>query len=150
MLRYRMSFSTVAPLYTKYIGNWGGSATTYRFEAVDTNGATVHKTVCKKPMTEVVLTAEADHTALVEKNSYDVALIRIQAKDEMGNVLPVYNDPVMLDVSGQLELIGPSVISLNGGMGGTYVKTTGQSGEGKLVIRSANTKEVEIVFDIEA
>ena len=150
ILRYRMSFSSVAPLYTKYVGDWGGLATTYRFEAVDTNGVTIHKTVCKKPMTEVHISAEADHTGLVEKSSYDVALIRIQARDEMGNVLPVYNDPVMLEVSGQLELIGPSVISLNGGMGGTYVKTIGQSGEGKLIIRSGNVKDVEIVFNIEA
>ena len=150
ILNYRMSFSSVAPLYTKYVGDWGGAATTYRFEAVDTNGATIYKTVWKKPMTEVVLSAEADHTDLVEKHSYDVALIRIQARDEMGNVLPVYNDPVTLEASGQLELIGPNVISLNGGMGGTYVKTIGKSGEGKLIIRSGNAKEIEIVFDIEA
>lgn len=149
ILNYRMSFSSVAPLYTKYVGDWGGAATTYRFEAVDTNGATIHKTVWKKPMTEVVISAEADHTELIERNSYDVALVRIQAKDEVGNILPVYNDPITLEVSGQLELIGPSIISLNGGMGGTYVKTTGESGEGKLTIRSGNAGEVEIIFDIQ-
>lgn len=149
ILNYRMSFSSVAPLYTKYVGDWGGAATTYRFEAVDTNGATIYKTVWKKPMTEVVISAEADHTELIERNSYDVALVRIQAKDEVGNILPVYNDPITLEVSGQLELIGPSVISLNGGMGGTYVKTTGESGEGKLTIRSGNAGEVEIIFDIQ-
>ena len=145
-----MSFASVAPLYTKYVGDWGGEATTYRFEAVDTNGATIHKTVWKRPMTEVVISAEADHTDLVEKNSYDVALVRIQARDEMGNVLPAYNEPVVLEVTGSLELIGPSIIPLNGGMGGTYVKTTGECGEGKLIIRSGNAGEVEIVFDIEA
>ena len=149
ILRYKMSFSSVAPLYTKYVGDWGGEATTYRFEAVDTNGSTIHKTVCKKPMTKVIIHAEADHTDLVEKNSYDVALIRITARDEMGNVLSVYNDPITLSVSGQLELIGPSVISLNGGMGGTYVKTTGKAGEGNLHIRSIEGKEIEIEFDIE-
>ena len=100
-------------------------------------------------MTEVVISAEADHTELIEKNSYDVALVRIQAKDEVGNILPVYNDPVTLEVSGPLELIGPSVISLNGGMGGAYVKTTGESGEGKLTIQSGNAGEVEIIFDIQ-
>ena len=150
ILRYRMDFSTVAPLYTKYVGDWGGESTTYRFEAVDTNGSTIHKTVWKKPMTEVRIYAEADHTDLVEKHSYDVALIRIRAVDEMGNVLPVYNDAITLEVTGPIELIGPNVISLNGGMGGTYIKTTGESGEGKLIIRTTNAKEVEIEFDIEA
>ena len=150
ILRYHMSFADAVPLYTKYVGDWGGESTTYRFEAVDTNGSTIYKTIWKKPMTEVVLHAEADHTKLVEKNSYDVAAIRIQAKDEFGNLLPVYNDPVQLEVSGDMELIGPSVISLNGGMGGTYVKTLGKSGEGKLTIRSGSAEEIVIEFDIEA
>ena len=149
ILRYRMSFASVMPLYTKYVGDWGGSATTYRFEAVDTDGSTIHKTIWKKPMTEVVLTAEADHTTLVEKNSYDVALIRIQAKDEYGNVLPVYNDPVSFETKGEITLIGPSVVSLQGGMGGTYVKTTGKSGDGTLLIRYGLGKEVSINFEIE-
>lgn len=150
ILNHRMSFASVAPLYTKYVGDWGGTATTYRFEAVGTNGVTIHKTVWKKPMTEVSIVDEADHTVLVEEHSYDVALIRIQARDENGNVLSVYNDAVSFEVSGPIELIGPSVAALNGGMGGTYVKTTGKSGEGKLIIRSGNAKEVEILFDIEA
>lgn len=149
ILRYRMSFASVAPLYTKYVGDWGGASTEYRFEAVDTDGSTIYKTVWKKPMTEVVLHAEADHTQLTEKNSYDVALIRIRAQDEMGNLLPVYNDPVILEVDGVLELIGPNVISFNGGMGGTYVKTTGVSGTGRLLIRSGNAKETEILFEIQ-
>lgn len=148
ILRYRMSFASVAPLYTKYVGDWGGTSTEYRFEAVDTDGSTIHKTVWKKPMTEVVLHAEADHTQMIEKNSYDVALIRIRAQDEMGNLLPVYNDPVILEADGVLELIGPNVISLNGGMGGTYVKTAGVSGQGRLRVCSGNAKEVEILFEI--
>lgn len=150
ILRYHMSFASVMPLYTKYVGDWGGSATTYRFEAIDTDGSTIHKTIWKKPMTEVVLKAEADHTKLAEKNSYDVALIRIQAKDECGNVLPVYNDPVSFEVKGSLALIGPSVISLQGGMGGTYVKTVGEAGEGTLIIRYGVGQEISIDFEIEA
>ncbi|MBQ8279168.1 MAG: glycoside hydrolase family 2 protein [Roseburia sp.] len=149
IIRYRMKVADVVPLYTKYVGDWGGTATTYRFEAVDTNGSTIHKTIWKKPMTEVVLHAEVDHTALVEKNSYDVAAIRILARDEYDNVLPVYNEPLCFEVSGPIELIGPSVISFNGGMSGTYIKTKGESGEGKLIIRSGNAKEVVIEFDIE-
>jgi len=150
IIRYHMSFASVMPLYTKYVGDWGGSATTYRFEAVDTDGATIHKTIWKKPMTKVVLHAEADHTKLVEKNSYDVALVRIQAMDEYGNVLPVYNDPVSFEAKGKISLIGPSIVSLQGGMGGTYVKTIGESGDGKLIIHYENDKEVVIEFDVEA
>ena len=39
-------------------------------------------------MTQVAIHAQADHTSLVEKVSYDVAAVRITARDEYGNVLP--------------------------------------------------------------
>ena len=38
--------------------------------------------------------------------------------------------------SGYIELIGPSVISMSGGMCGTYVKTKARKGKGKLIIRT--------------
>ena len=49
------------------------------------------------------------------------------------------NEPVQFEVKGVLELIGPKTICLQGGMGGTYVKTTGQAGEGILTIENAQT-----------
>ncbi len=148
MLRYRMRFEDVVPLYTKYIGDWGGAATNYRFEAVDSDGATIYKTVCKKPMTEVVLSVNADHTELIEKNSYDAALIRILAKDENGNILPVYHEPVFLQAKGPIALIGPEVVSFQGGMTGTYVKTLGREGEASLTVKSGQAKEVTIAFRV--
>lgn len=78
-----------------------------------------------------------------------MAAVRIQARDEFGNLLPVYNEPISFEVSGPIRLLGPAVISLAGGMGGTYVKTIGESGEGKLSIRYGNKKEVTIVFEVE-
>ena len=47
------------------------------------------------------------------------------------------------------EVIGPKVISLRGGMGGTYVKTTGESGEAKLVVKAEGLETMEIVFTVE-
>ena len=148
ILRYGMKMEDAVALYTKYIGDWGGAATTYRFEAVDTNGSTIHKTIQKAPMTKVCIDAVADHIKLVEKNSYDVALIRIQAKDEYGNVLPFFQEPVFLEAEGPIAIIGPTVISLNGGMGGTYVKTLGSMGEAKLTVKNAQAETVEILFDV--
>ena len=73
-----------------------------------------------------------------------MAAIRIEARDEYGNLLSFFNEPVSFEVSGPVELIGPSVISLEGGMGGTYIKTTGECGEARLVIRNAQTEPVEV------
>lgn len=161
---YRMKMSQAVDLYTRHVGDWGGSSTVYRFEAIK-DGAVV-KTLVKSPMTKLSLLAEADHTELVEGDTYDVAAVRIRAVDEHGNVLPFYYEPVKLSLrslSGDgedkaagdinddglpLELIGPDTISLHGGMGGTYVKTTGKCGRAALMIETAQAEAAEVSFQI--
>ena len=130
---------------SKYIGDWGGESTTYKFEAI--KDGEVVKTIIKAPMTEAKLKVNADHTSLVEKNSYDVALVRIEAVDNYGNRLPFYNDPVVLEAKGSIELIGPGVVALSGGMFGAYVKTKGRKGKGSLTIKMGNGYEEKVEFD---
>ena len=132
MLFHHMTTDDAVQLYNKYIGDWGGSATTYRFEAI--KDGKVVKEIKKTPMTKVLFEIKADHTDLKEDNTYDVACIRIRATDENGNVLNYYNDPVVLSIEGEAGIIGPKIISLSGGMGGTYVKTVGREGSAKLTI----------------
>ncbi|MCR4749667.1 MAG: glycoside hydrolase family 2 protein [Lachnospiraceae bacterium] len=146
MLKYHMTMDDAVQLYNKYIGNWGGKSTQYRFDAVR-NGIVV-KSVTRSPMSEVRLRVTADHTALTEKNTYDVACIRIEAVDENGNRLPYYNDPVILDAKGYVELIGPNVISLSGGAGGTYVRTKERKGKGKLTVKTPDGVTQEIEFTV--
>ncbi len=147
MVVYGMKPTEAVVLYNKYIGDWGGTSTVYRFEAI--KDGKVVKTVIKKPMKEVHLEAIASHTDLKENTTYDVASVRIKAKDEYGNVLPFYQEPLMLKTEGPIELIGGNIISLKGGMGGTYVKTTGVEGTAKLYIQNAEGKQIEIEFSIE-
>lgn len=146
MLMKRMKYDRIAELYTKYVGDWGGEATVYRFDAVK-NGAVV-QSVIKCPMKTPQLWAEADHTTLVETHSYDVAAIRMRMQDENGNLLNYCNEPVVIEVKGPAELIGPRVISLKGGMGGTYLKTTGQEGTVTLVLKNSQCHDVVLEFSV--
>lgn len=101
LLLYHMKPTDAVVLYNRYIGDWGGTSTTYRFEAVSDGGVTAE--LIKKPMTKVVLFARADHTGLQEKSTYDVAAIRIEARDEYGNLLSFFNEPVSFEVSGPVS-----------------------------------------------
>lgn len=148
MLMYQMKMEDAVQLYNKYIGDWGGESTVYTFEAI--KDGKVVKELTKKPMTKIVLSAEIDHDELKEDNSYDVAAIRIVAKDEFGNQLPFFNDPVTFSVEGPVEIIGPSTVALSGGMGGTYIKTTGKSGEGAVTISCGQAKDITIGFTVRA
>ena len=146
LLIYHIDFAEVTRLYTKYIGDWGGTATVYRFDAI--KDGKVVKSVTKEPVREIRLEAEADHIILMEQHSYDVALVRIRAVDDHGNVLPFYQEPVRLITEGDISIIGPDTIALQGGMGGTYIKSMGRSGRGTLLLQSQTAGEVRIPFQI--
>jgi beta-galactosidase len=148
MLRYHMKLEDATRLYNKYIGSWGGEATVYRLDAI--RAGEVVKSITKAPMHRVVLRAEADRTALCDGRTYDVAAVRIRAEDEHGNVLPYFNEPVFCEVDGPVQLIGPAAFALQGGMGGTYLKTTGQSGPATLRLQTAQAAAVELAFAVTA
>ena len=145
-VKYRMPMTEAVALYNKYVGDWGGKSTEYRFEAIK-DGRLV-KTVIIAPMTKYRLETEVDHTVLREDKTYDVAAVRIRAVDDNGNVLPFANDPVSFSTVGPVKIIGPSIVSLQGGMGGTYVKTNGKTGDAKLLITPVDGDTVTISFKI--
>ncbi len=147
MLRYRMSLGDATALYQKYIGDWGGRSTEYRFEAVKDGKAV--KTVCKAPMTEAHLEARPSHTVLREGATYDAALIRLALADQNGNVLPFGDAPIALETEGPVEIIGPRTAVLRGGLGGTFVKTTGETGTAALTLTAEGLEPVRIEFTVE-
>ncbi|MBQ0041916.1 MAG: glycoside hydrolase family 2 protein [Lachnospiraceae bacterium] len=147
VVRYHMKMTDAVELYNKYIGDWGGTSTAYRFEAIR-NGEVVKELVIK-PMSSWSINAAIDHDVLKEQESYDVAAIRINAVDENNNILHFFNDPVEIAATGPIEIIGPKVVSLQGGMGGTYIKTTGEAGEGSVVIKGMNGMHKSIQIKVE-
>lgn len=145
LMKYKMTIQQVTDLYTRYIGNWGESAVEYRFDAIQ-DGQVV-KSIVKAPMTKILLEADADHTELVENHTYDVALVRIRAISEHGTVLSFANEPVTLETIGPIKIIGPKVIALQGGMFGTYVKSTGV-GAAHLRVTDTRGNEKTILFQV--
>ena len=146
ILMYHMKPTDAVALYNRYIGDWGGTSTSYRFEAVK-NGKVV-KVVRKEPVTSMHLSAEPDHQNLTERHTYEAAEIRIRALDQNDNIVSFYQEPVVLSTEGPIAIIGPEIISLQGGMGGTYVRTTGEEGVGILKIKAAQMEEQRILFEV--
>jgi len=146
MVVYGMKPADAVILYNRYVGDWGGTSTVYKFKAV--KDGKVVKTVVKEPMTRMHLQAEADHTQLTEAHTYDVAAVRIRMLDENENQIYFYNEPLVFETEGPIEVVGPKIVSLKGGMCGTYIKTTGKEGKAALVIKNAQAKEVRIEFEV--
>ncbi len=146
MLRHGMDSDAAYRLYGKYIGNWGDKSIQYRFEAI--KDGKVIKELVVAPFESLVLTAEADHTELLEDKTYDVAAVRIRMTDQNGNTLPFYNEAIKAELVGEAELIAEDPVILRGGMGGLYVRTTGKEGSAELTLSANGTESVKINFNI--
>jgi beta-galactosidase len=132
MTRYKMKFDDAYMLFGKYIGNWGGKVTKFRFDGIK-NGEVV-KTVIKSAMTESKLIVNVSSNELIEDATYDVTAIRIKVTDENGNVLSFYNKPAGIETSGPVEILGPALADINGGMGGVYIRSIGEAGNATVKI----------------
>jgi len=147
MARFKMKFDDAYMLFGKYIGNWGGEATRFRFDGV--KDGKVVKTVTKSAMSGLRLVLDVSSNELVEGATYDVAAVRIKITDEYGNVMPFFNHQALLEVMGDIEVLGPALADINGGMGGVYVRSTGVAGKASVKISLPDQGlSSEVGFDI--
>ena len=146
MLRYRMTMKDAMALYGKYTSSWGSEAVVWRFDALKDDK--VVASVTRSASTKLHLEVSVSQTHLHEGDCYDMAAIRVRIVDEFGNPAVYAQLPVSLEITGEAELVGPNVITAEGGMCGTYIRTTGQSGCAKLVIRTEQTEPVTVDFTI--
>ncbi len=146
MVKYGLKYGDAYALYGKYVGNWGDTAPRWRLEARK-NGEVVASAVCGLSA-RLHLEAKASHTELCEGASYDMAAVRIRILDEFGSPAPYAQLPVKLKLEGPGILVGPDVVTAEGGMTGTFVKTTGVPGDITLTLETAQTEPVQITFRV--
>ena len=78
-----------------------------------------------------------------------MAAIRVRILDGNGNIAPYAQLPVKFTLEGPLELVGPDMVTAEGGMTGTYVKTTLQKGCAKLTVSCPGLDSVALDFTVE-
>lgn len=146
MVRYKMSFDDGVKLYGKYVGNWGGAATRWRFDAK--NGDTVVKSVTLCPSRKLHLEVTPSAHALREGDTYDMAAVRVRILDENGSPAVYAQLPLQFAASGAAALVGPSIATAEGGMGGTYIRTIGQTGTASLTVAAPQCEPVTVTFSV--
>ena len=147
MVKYGLKFQDAVSLYGKYVANWGGEATVWRLEARK-NGLPVSTLLCC-PSARLRLEVKPSATTLREGSTYDMAAVRIRVLDGNGNPAPYAQVPLKLTLEGNLELVGPDVVTAEGGMTGTYVKTNCHRGSAKLTISSPGLESITVNFTVE-
>ena len=145
MALYHMKYDDAVQLFGKYIGNWGGEGAIFKFEAI--SGGKVVKTVVKNIVESIHIEAVVDHTELKEENSYDMAAVRIRVVDQNDNTVPIFMQGLPMTVEGPIEIVGPKTAYMAGGLGGTYIRTTGKKGKASLTIKMPEGYEGEYKID---
>lgn len=100
----------------------------------------------KKFAKELVLKVDND---VLECNgdSYDATRIEVNILDNLGTKARFINDVVSIDVEGPIELIGPSMLPLQGGATAFWVRTKRESGTANIKVKS-NYFESEATISI--
>lgn len=128
----KLSIEQLVALHNKYRNNWGSLSSALTVKAYKDGKLVAQKTVGSA--SEVSIKLQVSSNVLHESNTYDVAAVNILAQDQNGNVAPYISRVVHLRTEGAISLIGPTEIPLMGGASGTFVKSLGKKGKGKLFV----------------
>ena len=146
MSRYGFTMEQGVALFGKYVGNWGGEATRWRFDGKKKGKVIASQT--KSPGLRLHLEVKVSRAELREGDRYDMAAVRIRILDENGNLAPYAQLPVTMKAEGAVALAGPTLAAAEGGSLGCYVRTLGRSGEGTLTLETAQTEPVTVQFRV--
>ena len=157
MLRYRLTYDDGVRLFGKYVGNWGGEAVIWRYEAIKDGRVIAVREV--SPGTRLHLEVSDKQLTMTEKDTYDMALVRIRFMDERGTPAVYVTTPVHFSLtdengnelakeSAPIAIVGPAVTASQGGAAGVILKTCGRAGTAVLKIWTDCTEPVTIPVSI--
>ena len=147
MVKYGLKYPDAVALYGKYVANWGGEATVWRLDGKK-DGQVVSSITCC-PSAKLHLEVTPSHTTLKEGDTYDMAAVRIRVLDEYGNPAPYAQLPIRFRMEGAADLVGPNVVTAEGGMTGTYVRTNVFKGKAILTVSAHGLEPVVVEFNVE-
>lgn len=134
-------------VYRPYLGNWGdGYASRWLLEGYRDEKLIAKETL--SPAKDLRLHVLCSATELIDSETYDAAAVRIRIEDENGRVASYAQLPVFLQLRGVAELIGPSTVTAEGGMTGTYIRTTGEAGKAELTVIAEGLAPVTVSFTV--
>ncbi|HZJ89550.1 MAG TPA: glycoside hydrolase family 2 TIM barrel-domain containing protein [Bacilli bacterium] len=128
--KYKLTMDEGVALFYKYLSNWGSKQSDYRFDGYinDKLVTTVTKSIYKTYNYEL----KAERTSLEINETYDATRVTIKKVDQNGSQAHYAFDPVIIKLN-NLELIGPSVQTLNSGVLSFWVKTV-TKGQGTITV----------------
>jgi beta-galactosidase len=130
--KYKMSFDDGVKMFFRYISGWGTADMSYRFEGF--LGDRLVKTVIKGNNNAFSYTIAPSKEYLKIEETYDVIRFEIKKVNQHQELIHYAFDAISITVSKHVELIGPKMISLEGGATAFWVKSK-EKGKGEILIQ---------------
>ena len=128
------------------VNDWGGQSAVWRFDAV--KDGEVVSSVTRSPSAELHIETDLSCITLTEGDKYDASAIRIIIKDKNGCTASYAQIPLKIEAEGSVRLLGPDIVTAEGGMTGVYVGTTGDKGAGLIKISSPGFDSVTVSIKV--
>jgi beta-galactosidase len=133
LIKYKLKYEDAVRLYTTYIGGWGDRTKTYKFEGYLNDQ--VVKTIYRGNDDHYKIELSKDRDFMSIENTYDVMRLTVKLKNNLDMLAYYSNAVVKIHVEGNLNLIGPHLRSIQGGILSFWVKAS-QKGLGKIQVKS--------------
>ena len=144
ILKYRMPMNKLVDIASRYVIGWGDKSVEYEVRAIK-NGKVVKKEFLG-PTSSFRLEADKNINLKIG-DTYDAKSISVKALDEHDQVLTFLFEPLHIEVTGDIELLSPSDVSLQAGQIKLYVRSKNK-GSGQVIIHSRfNTCYVDVVVE---
>ncbi len=129
--KYKLTYDQGVKMFYKYMSGWGTEKTSYRFEGYIKNELV--KTVYKENNESFEYLLDIKSKELHIEETYDVTRCIVSKVNQKNEIVNYCFDPININVTGSIELIGPKQISLQSGVIAFWVKTKSR-GKGKITV----------------
>ena len=133
--KYHMSFEDGIELFYKYTSGWGDQSVTYKFEGYKED-VKVKEVIKTHDETFHVNLFSSKQTMKIEE-TYDTLRYEVSVTDQFKQLRTYAFDPVIIETTGSIELIGPNVQTLISGQLAFWIKSN-TKGLGKIKVKIRN------------
>jgi len=145
-LTKKISTSEIMDLFEKYLSMQAKAPTVFRVDGYINDELVVSESRGHSKTT--AFKASINSNTLIHGDTYDVAIIIVNLVDQHNQVMSYANESFKVEVTDNLEVIGPKTLALSAGSFGIYVKTNGKIGKAKITIQPNNYPKIIIPVEI--
>lgn len=145
MLKYRIRYKDLMDLWFKYVNHWGNEGNSYSFVGFIDNAEVIRRNISDNAAYS--LKAETSKPVLTPGDTYDVMSVSVRLTDQNGNIGYYANIALKAETAGGIEVLGPSLFTLQGGQTCVYVRSKNK-GKGTLTITTENYDPLTVSVEV--